>query len=180
MIERLWPVWSGQRGTSETVMRSEPPSSVQSAPDLSCSELPRRLFRSLRVDEKIDPLLRYLVERFTPSANSHKGYPLCRAVLAQNLEYIDFLLAHGANPSANDGLAIEIAISKHRLDIVKRLVERNPSRAGNKSKKIKHDDRVKVSTKLVGHAMKSGSRDIVDYFVHDKGEPRSECSEYSS
>lgn len=150
-------------------MRNEAPCS-QDWPPLSCSELPRRIFRTLRVDDKIDPLLRYLVERFVPSANSHKGYPLCRAVLAQNLEYIDFLLSHGASPSANDGLAIEIAISKQRLDIVKRLVERSPSKASNKGKKVKYDDRVKVSTKLVEHAMKNGSRDIVDYFVHDKGE----------
>ena len=178
------------------------------APALSCSELPRRLFRPDPTSASkaqssstppIHPLLEYLFSTYRPSPNSHKGYPLCRAVLTSNTRLISFLLSRGADPGIKDCLPVEIAVQMRDLGMIKLLVERlpadtagstspghcsgsesgsgpgteNPSPRGEKGKKgkrIKLGDRVTITSKLVEAAIKSGSDDIVHYFVHEKGE----------
>lgn len=185
------------------------------APALSCSELPRRLFRpdptlhstahSTPPRVHIHPLLEYLFSTYRPSPNSHKGYPLCRGVLTSNTRLVSFLLSHGADPGIKDCLPVEIAVQMRDLGMIKLLVERLPAdtagstspghcsgsgsasgpgpgagagaetpsprgQNGRKGKRIKLGDRVTITSKLVEAAIKSGSDDIVHYFVHDKGE----------
>jgi hypothetical protein len=202
------------------------------APPLTCHELPRRLFRdplsisplqsrsdapptggtmsnvdsphpeSSTPQTPIPPLLPYLFSTYDPSPNSHKGYPLSRAVLMSHYPLIAFLLSHGADPSARGNMAVQIAIAKKDLGMVKMLVERDADwavggQAGGAAaravthggrgvdadvrdagikpkgspKRQKLGDRVKITDDLVQRAMEKGTREMVEYFVHDKGEP---------
>ncbi|KAK4687161.1 hypothetical protein P7C73_g2952, partial [Tremellales sp. Uapishka_1] len=144
-------------------------------PALTCPELPRRLFRpaTTTTAAPIPPLLTYLFDTFHPSANSHKGYPLCRAVIQANTLLIAYLLAHGADPSIKDDLAIRIAISMKRdLSILRLLVEQDKGEvetgAKTKGKRVRDGDRVAVRSEWVELALQSGNRDIVNYLVHEK------------
>jgi hypothetical protein len=168
-------------GDEEKTPQIPPPT----APPLTCAELPRRLLRGTAPASSsplIPPLLEYLFTSYNPSPNSHKGYPLCRAVLTSNLPLIDFLLTHGGDPSIKDNLAVEIAVQLKDLRIVKMLVERqhaatdSPAKGknitpdtGRKGKRQKREDRVVITTKLVEAAIIKGSEEIVHYFVHEKG-----------
>lgn len=162
-----------------------------SIPPLTCPELPRRIFRTLTTgSQTIPPLLEHLYTSLPspPDPNSHRGYPLCRAVLTRNSALIRFLLEHGADPGLREGLAIEVAISGGDVEIVKLLVERENHtvigrgthennvesedglpKAGKK-RRLSLDTRVVITPRLVEAAMRSGSDRIVQYFVHEKGE----------
>jgi len=204
-IERIWDrrrthgIARHQRRVSQH--QPEPPNvSPTKYPSLKCPELPRRLFRKSRSSgTKIDPLLTYLFETYKPSPNSHKGYPLCRAVLTSDIPLVIFLLSKGADPSIKEDLAVQIAISKRSLEMVKLLVERSDDDSASSArrsaekdslrkdeqdckqpktattqypkhnKKLKLSDRVLIDSRMVQLAMESGDKDIVRYFVHDKG-----------
>ncbi|ODO09917.1 hypothetical protein I350_02140 [Cryptococcus amylolentus CBS 6273] len=138
---------------------------------LAVRELPRRLFRVSKPEPPIHPMITYLFETYSPSPNSHKGYPLCRAVLQHNLPLISFLLVHGADPSLKDFMAVEIAISMKDLQMVKMLIERQPgeeTKTDSPAKRVKLGDRVTVGTRMVETAIKKGANEIVNYLVHDK------------
>lgn len=192
-MARIWdrtrirtPPWMPypQDDTGQSLYRdgdTSPPlftSPLVKAPPLSCSEIPRRLLRHPS-DPKtpVHPLLIYLFSKYSPSANSHRGYPLCRAVLTRNYTLLSFLLDRGADPSVKDALAIQVAISLHDLKSIKLLVERSDgfvggNRAGklNTKKRRRLGDRIVITPSLVECAMKKGSREIVEYFVQEKGE----------
>lgn len=136
--------------------------------DLTCSELPRRLFRTFDQD-----LLDHLMTTYSPSPNSHKGYPLCRAVLTSNIALIEYLLRYGADPGVQESLPVRIATQMGRLDLVRLLVE--PGQGG--AKRIKRADRIVIGPELVELAIKSGHEPIVQYFVHDKGKPACDWAE---
>lgn len=156
------------------------------APALTCSELPRRLFRPPKNElEPIHPLIQYLFQTYSPSANSHKGYPLCRAVLTANYDLISFLLAHRADPGIKDHLPVQVAISVKDVRAVRMLVERTDEerketvddeagrKQGRERRRVKRrrlSDRVSITPALVECALKKGSKDIVEYFVQEKGE----------
>nr|ODN80218.1 hypothetical protein L203_05806 [Cryptococcus depauperatus CBS 7841] len=148
---------------------------------LLCCELPRRLFRKpAPPSTPIHSLVRYLFDTYAPSANSHKGYPLCRAVLQSNHTLAKYLLQHGADPRLKDHMALEIAISMKDLVMVKILIERDPfetkmvcvqpcdENLSRSAKRIKLGDRIVVNTRMVEAAMKKGANDIVNYLVYDK------------
>lgn len=103
---------------------------------------------------------------YSPSPDSHKGYPLCRAVLTSNTKLITYLLRHGADPASNQYLPLRIATQKGRLDLVKLMVE--PA-SETSAKRMKRVDRVVIGPEMVELAMKSGQEHIVRYYVHDKG-----------
>lgn len=132
-----------------------------SSAKLSCHELPRRIFRNTSMT--IDPLLIYLFEHYDPSPNSHKGYPLCRAVLAKNYELIGLLLDHGADPGIKSSLPVQVAISLRDLKAVRMLIERENGQ-----------DRIIITPLLVECALNKGSKDVVEYFVQVKGKLRLE------
>lgn len=164
---------------------SGPSTPTTTAPALTCSELPRRLFRPPKNDhEPIHPLVRYLFQAYSPSANSHKGYPLCRAVLTANYDLISFLLAHRADPGIKDHLPVQVAISIKDVRAVRMLVERTEDerkepvddeagrKQGRERRRVKRrrlSDRVTITPALVECALKKGSKDIVEYFVQEKG-----------
>ncbi|WVF68848.1 hypothetical protein IAT40_003621 [Kwoniella sp. CBS 6097] len=187
---------SRSRSRSPTPPPPLPP--PPSAPALTCSELPRRLFRDPpSKSDPIHPLIRYLFTSYAPSANSHKGYPLFRAILTTNYELVSYLLQYGADPGIRDCFALEIAISLKDLKMVKLLVERNPTGPGpgcvlgagarawpgpgpgpgpgqstpspvKTGKKVKLNDRVEIGTRMVQKAIEKGSKDIINYFVLEK------------
>lgn len=128
-------------------------------PALSVTELPRRLFRHLTAQSPVPPLLEYLFNTYPSiSPNSHNGYPLSRAVLCQNKTVITYLLSRGADPGLRDGLAVEIAVKMGNFKLVRTLVD-NPQ-----------GKTVDITSRFVELAVRSGSDEIVQYFVHDKGQ----------
>lgn len=71
-------------------------------------------------------MIEYLLEKYQASANSRNGYFLARAVLARHLPFVELLLRHDADPSLNDGYAVNVAIGTGDLALVKLLMEREP------------------------------------------------------
>lgn len=59
-----------------------------------------------------------------PNTNAHDGYALTKAVLADFVPLIAFLLEHGADPRLKRAIAVSVAIQMHDLGLVKMLVER--------------------------------------------------------
>jgi hypothetical protein len=154
---------------------------VPTRPGLSITDLPRRLFRNLSSTTPIPPLLIYLFDKYQPSPNSHNGYPLSRAVLAKNVEVIKYLLDKGADPGMRDGLAIEISVKLGDLGIVKMLVEHqslNPVSIDGGPGPTPDGSGTgfrfgtEIPSRWVETAVKSGSDEIVSYFVHEKGQYR--------
>ncbi|KAF8462472.1 hypothetical protein JB92DRAFT_3089526 [Gautieria morchelliformis] len=144
-------------------------------------ELPKRVFRSLQdSDAPLDanseplPLLQFLWERRTqvdfakPKSNSHNGYPLVRAVFARFTLLVRFLLDHGADPRRQDCLAVRVAIVKKDLMLVRMLIEFEPE-PGASAKKRRRTDRVAVEPSMLDLAVKYDARDIVQYFMEEKG-----------
>lgn len=150
--------------------RDSPPEPT--APPLSLAELPRRIFRPTRGDTSstyLSPLLIYLFDMYSPSADSHQGYALSRGVILSDLPLINFLLDHGADPNQREALAVQIAVNKADVSLVKLLVERKEE--GGKRRRL--EDRVIVTEVLVRRAMQNDrtpeGRAIIDYFVNEKG-----------
>jgi len=139
-------------------------------PALSVSELPRRIFRNLTSTSPIPHLLIYLFETYKPNANSFDGYALSRAVLAKNLGVIKYLLGQGADPEKKEGMAIQIAVKLGDLRIVRMLVEHQNlgDTVGGKQDRVGMG--MDIPSKWVETAVRSGSDEIVSYFVHEKGQ----------
>jgi len=109
-----------------------------------------------------------LFEKYKTNANSFDGYALSRAVLAKNAEIIKYLLSQGADPGKKEGMAIQIAVKLGDLRIVRMLVEHQNLGlpAGGKQDRVGMD----IPSKWVETAVRSGSDEIVSYFVHEKGQ----------
>jgi len=153
-----------------TILVSTPTSTPPrpTKPALTVSELPRRIFRNLTSASPIPPLLIYLFETYKPNANSFDGYALSRAVLAKNLGVIKYLLSKGADPGKKEGMAIQIAVKLGDLSIVRMLVEHQNLGlpVAGKQDRVGMD----IPSKWVETAVRSGSDEIVSYFVHEKGQ----------
>lgn len=97
-------------------------------PTLICSTLPRRIFRHPRATadalcSPVPPILKHLFERYQPLPNSHRGYPLSRAVLHADIPLIEFLRTHGADPKEKDYLAVEIALTRRDIRMLRLLID---------------------------------------------------------
>jgi len=143
-------------------------------------QLPRRLFRALEPptvgwsdDNQPIPLLQYLYhtpEIPTVNANANQGYALTRAVHANFIPLVRFLLAHRASPKCHDNLAIKVAIRQRNINMVKLLVDRSNSKERKaKAKRRKLEDRVVLDSSMLKIAVMSGAKDIVEYFYREKG-----------
>ena len=153
------------------------------APDrtLLCATLPKRLFRPPTASTL--PFLTHLLTTYAPSPNSHRGYPLSRAVLASDTRLIALLLASGADPSARDFLAVEIALKRRDLDSLRLLIDGpppataaspKPPSSGPPAKRRKpnndhHQRGVKLSQQMVDTALTKGTPEIIQYIIHEKG-----------
>ncbi|KAG1742862.1 hypothetical protein EDB19DRAFT_1700714 [Suillus lakei] len=151
-------------------------------------ELPRRLFRSLSSESLAKPPswtdqdhpLPFLNYLFTcpkispPDVNSHEGYALTKAVKAGFLPLIRFLLDHGASSRCKNSMPIFVAIYRKDLSLVQLLVDRvdqKPGPGGQKEKgtRQKLEDRAQVTPEMLKVAVKLHARDIVEYFMKEKG-----------
>ncbi|THH27615.1 hypothetical protein EUX98_g6576 [Antrodiella citrinella] len=121
------------------------------------------------------PLLRFLLEEPripNPDWNHRDGYPLAKAVTAGFIPLVRFLLENGASPACKGGLAVRVAINKKDLGLVKMLIEPDGSvkdADGRKVRRRRIEDRVKVSPEMLKVAVKVDARDIVQYFIKEKG-----------
>ncbi|KAG2362709.1 hypothetical protein BDR07DRAFT_1332764 [Suillus spraguei] len=152
-------------------------------------QLPRRLFRSLTPKSHAKtplwtdqdhplPFLKYL---FTspkirpPDVNSHDGYALTKAVQVGFVPLVHFLLDHGASPCCKNNISILVAIHRKDLSLVRLLVERvdcrerGPEALKQKGRWKKLEDRVQVTPEMLKVAVKLDARDIVEYFMTEKG-----------
>jgi hypothetical protein len=219
-IERIWAREVAQAGTIKNGKTEwfalRPRGEKDPPPALKCTTLPRRIFRHPRLTTDalhtpIPPLLSHLFEKYTPSPNSHRGYPLARAVLHGDTHLVRFLRRHGADPAEKAFLAVEIALMRKDLGILRILIdgpEDDPAPSstvvnainahGGKRKRTSDDGRpgsskrartsaaprkrstvvpVRLPQPVVDAALAKGSREIVEYIVHEKGElpfPQSE------
>lgn len=97
---------------------------------LHCPELPKRLFKGLTklssaASRDLDPLLPHLLERYSASPNTAKGYPLARAVFARHVPLIKLLLHYGADPTCSKEWSLLAAIGEGDLTMLRLLVERD-------------------------------------------------------
>lgn len=152
-------------------------------------ELPRRVFRSLTPKSRAQtplwtdqdhplPFLKYLFtcpKIRSPDVNSHDGYALTKAVQAGFVPLVNFLLDHGASPSCKNNISIFVAIYRKDLSLVRLLVERvdcrepGPGALKQKVKMQKLEDRVQITPEMLKVAVKLDARDIVEYFMKEKG-----------
>ena len=136
-------------------------------------KIPRRLFRSLlpangREWSDEDYPLPFLRDIYcTPNlplinVDANEGYALAKAVHAQFIPLVKFLLAKGASPMCHDGKAVKIAIRLKDFDMFKMLVEWPQSRSG----KIKCQGRQStiLDSSMMGIAISSGASDIIEFF----------------
>ncbi|KZP31698.1 hypothetical protein FIBSPDRAFT_1037269 [Athelia psychrophila] len=146
--------------------------------------LPKRLFRPLAPlsdlakprTESTHPLpllkrMYYTADFARLDPNAYDGYALTRAVHANFVPLIRFLLALGADPGARDGLAVVIAIRRRDLALVRMLFERVPGDAQKRAAagKQPRGDRVLATNAMLRTAVKCDARDIVRYFREEKG-----------
>ncbi|KAL7420512.1 hypothetical protein Q5752_004462 [Cryptotrichosporon argae] len=124
-IARLWALDIGGGGSGGGTCSGSP------ARALRCGELPRRIFRARPAPgaPAIDPLVPYLVDELGADVNGRNGYALARAVLNGNGALVRFLLARGADPGLKGSLAVQAAIERGDLGMVKLLVERMDGQA---------------------------------------------------
>ena len=150
---------------------------------------------------------------FVINANSLKGAPLTLACASGATKIVRFLLAHGADPSLNGGVAVRVAIRRRDVALVRMLVERSSHKCstcsvredpdlssvpgqdaslsvlqiaqdGARSRNNKNTrsdprpssvkrrrllDRVEITPDLVSEAIRVDARDVVNYFVMEKG-----------
>lgn len=182
-------------GISRLIANMSFSSRVPEANGKDTIELPKRLFRLLdhsmagTYGPKSDPLpmLQFLwqagipsstsspapatstIPFMKPSANSHCGYPLFRAVYAHFSDLIQFLLDRGADPKLQSYAAVKAAILAKDVATVKMLVECEPEHRTGSSKKRKRSDRVIIDSSLLDLAIKNDAREIVEYFMMEKG-----------
>ncbi|CED82779.1 hypothetical protein [Phaffia rhodozyma] len=183
-IERIWSLSSSSSSSQSSAIDVVRPtlSSPPAPPPLELVELPKRLFRNLLTPTRrvlpptLLPFLNYLFETYSPSPSSHKGYPLCASITNHpvSLPLTELLLARGASPGLNDGYAVQLAVGKKDLGLVKMLIECQSGgdsargRDGGNAKRRRTEDRTKVTSKMLSVAVKFKNRPIVDYFI-EKG-----------
>ncbi|EAU85569.2 hypothetical protein CC1G_06282 [Coprinopsis cinerea okayama7 len=191
-------------------------------------DLPRRLFSNLVLPSSIRtwrntdpplPFLRYLfsfsnpaetnsdnncIEHdeanplLVPNVNANQGYALTKAVHAQFIPLVRFLLEHGAESDTKDGIAVMVAIRQKNLKLVKMLIERednagysdinstapstpksslgqvtgtkkmNTKQKGS-AKRRRLEDRMKPDSRMLKAAVQCKAKDIVEYLCHEKG-----------
>ncbi|TCD67156.1 hypothetical protein EIP91_000441 [Steccherinum ochraceum] len=180
----------------QTLLRIPAYASILSKHSKSTTKLPRRIFQSLTPNPRIRPigmkrrnrepwstedapipLLRFLLDEPripNPDWNYSKGYPLAKAVMAQFIPLVRFLLENGASPACKDGLAVRVAITKKNLGLVRMLIEpeaavKNKGGSSGRNVRRKLEDRVKPDSEMLKAAMKADARDIVHYLINEKG-----------
>lgn len=118
---------------------------------LKTKELPRRLLSATPIDI---PLIHYLLDHYSVSPNSKKGYFLSKAVFIENLPLVQLLLDYGADPTLNGNWSVRNAIAKGDLQLVRMLLEGDyvhPQLADDAARTL---DDVEVDRNLVGKRTK--------------------------
>ena len=109
----------------------------------------------------------------TPDIDSYEGYALVRAVRANHIPLIRFLLDHGATAAHMDYQALDEAIQKGDLNLVKMLIEKDTGdqNVNENGKRSRTKDRIFVTHRILEKAVDEGlkAREIVKYFIEEKG-----------
>lgn len=70
-------------------------------------------------------IVKFLIERYNCAANGHNNHGLIWASFYGHIELVKYLISKGADPTANNNLAIEHAIMNNHLDLTKYLYYHN-------------------------------------------------------
>ena len=101
------------------------------------------------------------------------GFALVCAVRAGHIPLIQFLLDHGAKATHMDYRALDEAIRKGDVNLVKMLIEKDTEDQDVKrnGKRSRTKDRVFVTDRILEKAVDEGlkAREIVKYFIEEKG-----------
>lgn len=151
---------------------------------LPAPDLPRWLFRDLRPrvrrgipvpwseEDRPLPFLRYLFDLYgtrrmikgPPKCNAHEGYALTKAVAADFIPLVRFLLGHGGDPGAKGAIAVMVAIQKKDLQMVRLLIEGDlGSSSGTKRRRV--PDRVVCTRAMLQRAARVEAQDITQYLL---------------
>jgi hypothetical protein len=195
--------FSAASGSSTPTTPCTPQRQRTTAPALEVTQLPRRLFRRKPAEGQpaIDPFITWLFTHWDFDLKRKGHRPLVYSVINQNYELVEFLLRRGADPRNSDEFAVRAAVQKKDLRMVRLLVEpfedesneqpddslplpspRSRKRPRAEEATPKRKDRVPINQTHVQLALEHGTPEIVDYFVHEKGEssvchqPAFECS----
>ena len=100
-------------------------------------DVPKRLFRHISAPtgdahptfpqacaRRDMDMLRHVLDDLCGDPDSHKGYPLAKAVLSGDMQLIRLLLDAGAHPGTKECMSIMLAIDKKDAEIVRTLIER--------------------------------------------------------
>lgn len=164
--------------TLDILLKSRP---FDSIPIDEPTDLPRHLFRHLKsaADSSPIPFLQDLAERLPfLDLNANRGYALTRAVHAQFIPLVRWLLQYGADPGICDGSAVLVAIYRRNIQLVRMLVdieqdqdiEHNSTPENTKGYLPKRPipRRTAISKEMLKAAAKCESQDIIEYFVVEK------------
>jgi hypothetical protein len=171
LIEQAWEEIRLSKAVSaagvslSSVARALLPMYSSAVQKLPCEPVPRRIFRlppSDAPDDKpvqtdpLSPLARYMSQHYRPSGKV-LSYGIRHAVYTGQTELARELITLGGYPFDKEGLALEIAMRRQDLQMVRVLVE---TRVGTLQAMI--TDEIKA---LI---LKFATREILDYFVKER------------
>jgi hypothetical protein len=133
---------------------------------LPCVSVPRRVFRipPKEEDEHAErdglwDLATYILTRYTVS-DKVLSYGVRHAVYTDQANLAEVLIEHGGNPFDKGGLALEIAMRRGDLDMIRILVETQMGLGALAETLITDEIKALIS--------KFATREILDYFVKER------------
>lgn len=139
---------------------------------LPCDSVPRRVFRIPPREgdehaERAGPeaLASYILSKYVVSEKV-LSYGIRHAVYTNQADWARSFIGSGGNPFDKGGLALEIAMRRGDLDMVRDLVETHIATKGCR-RKIQTDSAV-ITDEIKALILKFATREILDYFVKER------------
>jgi hypothetical protein len=139
---------------------------------LPCDNVPRRVFRipPREEDEHAEragpwALASYILSRYAVSEKV-LSYGIRHAVYTNQADWARSLIGYGGNPFDKGGLALEIAMRRGDLNMVRDLVETHIATKGCR-RKVQTNSAV-ITDEIKALILKFATREILDYFVKER------------
>lgn len=139
---------------------------------LPCDSVPRRVFRipPREEDEHAERtglwvLASYILSRYTVSEKV-LSYGVRHAVYTDQANLAEVLIEYGGNPFDKGGLALEIAMRRGDLDMVRVLVETHVATKGCRGRT--ETNLAVITDEIKALILKFATREILDYFVKER------------
>jgi hypothetical protein len=139
---------------------------------LHCESVPRRVFRipPREEDEHAEQtgpeaLASYILSKYVVSEKV-LSYGIRHAVYTNQADWARSFIEYGGNPFDKGGLALEIAMRRGDLDMVRVLVETHIATKGCR-RRIQTNSAV-ITDEIKALILKFATREILDYFVKER------------